>query len=68
MNFKPLENELEYKNTKKWIKIFEEDIEDFKKRYKKASDFILVAEHTYYAKHILEAEVQDYEHRKRGDY
>ncbi|MBA7688463.1 hypothetical protein ES703_96944 [subsurface metagenome] len=68
MNFKPLENEKQYEYTKYWIKIFKEQIESLKKQHKKTSNFIGLAEHIYYTKHIMEAEVQDYEHRKRGDY
>ena len=68
MNFKPLKDEEEYKYTKYWIGVFEGQIKDLKKQYKKTYDFVAFAESVYYAKHIMEAEVQDYEHRKRGDY
>ena len=70
MNFKPLKDEEEYKYTKYWVKQFKEDIEDYKKLYNNTEllKFILIAEPLYRSMHILEAEVQDYEHRKRGDY
>jgi len=68
MNFKPLKNEREYKYTKHWVGIFEEQIKSLKKQYKDTSSFVAFAESVYYAKHIMEAEVQDYENRKRGDY
>lgn len=70
MNFKPLENEKQYEYTKYWIKQFKKDIEDFKKLYEKTeiTKFILIAEPLYRSMHIMEAEVQDYEHRKKGDY
>ena len=68
MNFKPLKNKKEYENTKYWINIFEKQIEEMKKTYKKTDDFVAFAESVYYAKHIMEAEIQDYEHRQKGDY
>jgi len=68
MNFKPLENEKQYKYTKTIIEDFEKQIETHKKQYKKTSEFVLFAIPIYYTKNILEAEVQDYEHRKNGDY
>ena len=68
MNFKSLKNEKEYKNNIKWVKIFEDLIEHLAGQCKKTSDFIFFAEHAYYMKHIMEAEIQDYEHREKGGY
>lgn len=68
MNFKPLKDEAEYESTKRWVKMFEGHIKDFLERYKDSETFWLFAEMTVYAKNIMEAEVQDYEHRKKGDY
>ena len=68
MNFKPLENEEQYKYTKMIIEDFEKQIEVYKTTYKETSEFVFFAETIYYAKNILEAEVQDYEHRVNGDY
>ena len=65
MNFKPLENEEQYKNTKKHVK-------EFSKQIKNIDNEIIFKLHQKgqicYVKNILEAEVQDYEHKKRGDY
>ena len=68
MNFKPLENEEQYKYTKMIIEDFEKQIDVLKTTYKETSDFVIFAETIYYAKDILEAEVQDYENRRNGDY
>lgn len=68
MNFKPLENERQYKYTKEMIGELENHIEHFIKEYKDSSNFWLFTKQTIYAKNIMEAEVQDYEHRKRGNY
>jgi hypothetical protein len=62
MNFKPLENEEQYIRTKEIIKDFEEQIESNKNKYKNTDEFVLFTEMIYYTKHILEAEVQNYEH------
>ena len=65
MNFKPLENEEQYKNTKKYVK-------EFGKQIKNIDNEIIFKLHQKgqicYIKNILEAEVQDYEHRKNGKY
>lgn len=68
MNFKPLKNEKEYKYTKEMIVELENHIEHFKREYKDSNRFWFFTKQTIYAKNIMEAEVQDYEHRKRGDY
>ncbi len=68
MNFKPLKNEREYKYTKEMIEELESHIEHFKREYKDSNRFWFFTKQTIYAKNIMEAEVQDYEHRKRGDY
>ena len=68
MNFKPLENERQYKYTKEMIVGLENHIEDLKKEYKDSNKFWFFTKDTIYAKNIMEAEVQDYENRKRGDY
>lgn len=68
MNFKPLKNEKEYKYTKEMIGELESHIERFKREYKDSNRFWFFTKHTIYAKNIMEAEVQDYEHRKKGDY
>jgi len=68
MNFKPLKNEIQYENTKRIIKEFEPHIDDLLKRYKDSKSFWLHAKMTIYMINILEAEVQDYEHRMIGDY
>jgi len=65
MNFKPLKNKKEYENTKYWVGIFEEQIEEMKKTYELTNDFVAFVESVYYAKHIMEAEMQDYEFRNR---
>jgi len=65
MNFKPLKNEIQYESTKKYMK-------DFEKQIRKIDNEIIFKLHQKeqicYVKNILEAEVQDYEHRERGDY
>ena len=68
MNFKPLENEEQYEYTKKIIKEFEPTIGHLIEEYKDSKSFWLHAEMTIYMINILKAEVQDYEHRKKGDY
>ena len=68
MNFKPLENEAQYKNTKRIIKKFEPHIEELLNRHKDSKTFWFHAKMHIYMINILEAEVQDYEHRKEGKY
>ena len=67
MNFSPIKTKKRYEYTKFWIGIFEEQIKEMKKTYKKTNDFVAFAESIYYAKHIMEAEIQEYKRsNKKG--
>jgi len=68
MNFKPLENEKQYKATKNIVKDFKKEIDEFLKIYKDSKSFWFFTKHFIYTINIMEAEIQDYEHRKNGDY
>ena len=69
MNFKPLRNEKEYKNTKKWLKEFKKDNIELKIQFPDltTNEAKLIAKPVYRLINILEAEIQDYEHRKKGN-
>lgn len=66
MNFSPIKTKERYEYTKEMVKFFDGQIESLKKQYKQTSDFVIFAESVYCAKHIMEAEVQDYENKKNG--
>ena len=68
MNFKPLENEEQYKNTRDIVCRFEKDIDDLLKVHESSYDFWFFAKGIIYTTYILEAEIQDCEHRQKGDY
>jgi len=66
MNFKSLKNEKEYKKTKKWLKEFREENDKLKKQFPDltTNEAKLIAKPMYDLVNILEAEIQDYEHRE----
>ena len=63
MNFKPLKNERQYKVTKKYLKMFKKNYEEAKPLMETVNEFALLMESRYRMIVILEAEIQDYEHR-----
>ena len=67
MNFHKLENKKQYEYTKQQVEVLERQLEDLAKKWQVPVSFIALADHTYYAKNIMEAEVREYEARKQKE-
>ena len=65
MNFKPLENERQYKVTKKYLKKFRDNWKTGEGLNLTTNEYKLLMESQCGMINILEAEVQDYEHRNK---